>query len=82
MINNSLDWHDLKVVLLRNSRDLKYRRELEKMISNIEKEITELSKAEVDLRRGKKHRAIELLEKVNKDIEVVEEFILVARLST
>lgn len=82
MINSSLEWHELKINLLKNLRGLRYRRELEKMISNIEKEITELSKAEVDLRRGKKHRAIELLEKVNKDIEVVEEFILVARLST
>jgi hypothetical protein len=50
------------------------------MINNIGTEVTLLSKAEVLARRGNKTSAIELLEKINNDIELVEEFILVAAL--
>jgi hypothetical protein len=50
------------------------------MIDNIGVEVTALSKAEVLARRGSKHVAEEILLKINTDIEMVEEFILVAAL--
>jgi hypothetical protein len=48
------------------------------MIRNISIEVSELSKAEVQARQGKKGRAAELLIKINQDIEMIEEYLLVA----
>jgi hypothetical protein len=50
------------------------------MIENIRAEVTALSKAEVEARQGRKHHAEELLIRVNQDIEMVEEYLLVAAL--
>ena len=50
------------------------------MVRNISPSVTELSKEEVLLKRGRNQRAETLLEKINNDIEMVEEFILVAAL--
>jgi hypothetical protein len=80
MIETSLDWAPLRDKLLKDSRDTKHYRDIQKMVSNISRSVTDLSRAEVDYRRGKKHRACELLEKINQDIETVQEFIVVANL--
>ena len=50
------------------------------MIENIRAEVTQLSRAEVEARRGKKHHAEDLLVKINQDIEMIEEYLLVAAL--
>ncbi len=50
------------------------------MIDNIRSEVTKLSIAEIDARRGKKLTAIELLKQINDDIELVEGYLLVAAL--
>jgi hypothetical protein len=50
------------------------------MIDNVGVEVTALSKAEVLARRGSKHFAEEILVKINNDIEMIEEFILIAAL--
>ncbi len=84
MIRNSLEWAQLSSNLqhtvgskigIKPNRQQAY-----KMISNIGTEIILLSKAEVLARRGIKSPASELLEKINTDIKMVEEFILVAAL--
>ena len=51
-----------------------------RMLDNIGTKITRLSKAEVLARRGQPGRAAELLTQINDDINLVEEFILVAAL--
>jgi len=84
MIRNSLDWTCIESTL-RHQANTKIdtpdnRYQVCRMINNIGAEITLLSKAEVLARRGNRHSAIELLEKINNDIELVEEFILVAAL--
>jgi hypothetical protein len=50
------------------------------MIDNIGAEVTLLSRAEVLAKRGDKHSAPRLLEQINNDIKLLEEFILVAAL--
>jgi hypothetical protein len=79
-IETSLDWMMLENTLLRQSNKLTHNREISKMIANIGKEVSELSKAEVTARQGKRLKAYELLNKINNDIEIVEEFILIAAL--
>jgi hypothetical protein len=51
-----------------------------KMLRSITEEVSKLSQAEVRVRAGRKHDADEILVKVNQDIELVEEYILVAAL--
>ena len=78
--STSLEWHDIKTELLRQSRSLKFERDVRRMILNIDKSIAELSKEEVIARRGSRYRVDELIKKINTDIVTVEEFILVAAL--
>ena len=80
MIKTSLDWPVSESALLRKAVGLIHEHEIKRMIKNIQLEVTELSKAEVLVRQGQKHRADELLAKVNNDIELVEEYLLVAAL--
>ena len=80
MIKNSLEWSSIETSLIHKANKLVYGRDVKRMIENIKAEISELSKAEVEARRGKKHRHAELLAKVNQDIELVEEYLLVAAL--
>lgn len=79
-ITSSLDWAEVETSLLNQTRGLMYRKDVVAMIRNIKPTVTELSKEEVNLKRGRNQRAEALLEKINNDIEVVEEFILVAAL--
>lgn len=79
-INNSTEWNKLESSLLHKSADLKHGREIKKMIKNIHSDVTKLSKEEVEQRRGRSNKVMALLEKVNTDIEMVTEYILVAAL--
>lgn len=79
-IQTSLDWAKIETALLRQTRDLMFRRDVESLIRNIQPSITELSKEEVLLKRGRNQRAEMLVAKINNDIETVEEFILIAAL--
>jgi predicted translin family RNA/ssDNA-binding protein len=80
LIQNSLEWNKIETDLIHKSTFLKHGQEIRKMIYNIGREITELSKHEVQARRGKKGHAERLLIKINEDIETVEGFLLVAAL--
>lgn len=80
MIKTSLDWSKYETNLLRKTLKLGHGKEVRKMVENIRSEVTALSKAEVELRRGNKHATEAILVKINQDIEMVEEYLLVAAL--
>ena len=80
MITNSLEWNSLEDSLLRQARGLTHGKEINRMIDNIRAEVTKLSIAEIDARRGKKLAARELLTQINEDIELVEGYLLIAAL--
>jgi len=83
-IKISTDWgsieSELRYMIYSKIETLQNKSQILKMIDNIGHEVSELSRAEVEARQGKKHRAKELLIKVNQDIELVEEYLLVAAL--
>lgn len=79
-ITSSLDWAAIETDLLNRTRGLMFHKDVAAMIRNIKPSITELSKEEVLLKRGRNQRAEALVEKINNDIEMVEEYILVAAL--
>lgn len=80
IIKNSLEWNKLETILKNRTKNLTHRKDVSRMIENIQQEIKQLSIAEISARRGHKHRAEELLVKINQDIEMVEEYILIATL--
>lgn len=80
MIKTSLDWSVYETALLHKTQNLGHGKEVRKMIGNIRSEVTKLSKAEVEQRRGKKHATDDLLIKINEDIEMIEEYLLMAAL--
>jgi len=80
MIKTSLDWPAVEQDLLANSRGVRYQHQLVVMIHNIDQSVSNLSRAEVAARRGRSTQAEELLSKINQDIEMIREYILVARL--
>jgi hypothetical protein len=79
-IKSSTDWAEIETYLLSKSRKLANSRDVVHLIKNMQKEVTLLSKAEVDARRGKTGAAKELLPQINEDLEMVKEFLLVAAL--
>lgn len=79
-ITSSLDWSAIETDLLSRTRGLMFHKDVATMIRNIKPSVTQLSKEEVLLKRGRNRRAEELVEKINNDIELIEEYILVAAL--
>jgi hypothetical protein len=77
-IKNSLEWNQIESKLKNQARDLNHSKDIVKMINNIRIDIKKLSCAEILSRQGKRRPAEELLVKINQDIEMVEEYILVA----
>ena len=80
MITNSLEWNKVETTLRRQAKGLTHSRDIIRMIDNVGPEIKQLSIAEIQARRGRKILAEEILAKINQDIEMVEEYILVAAL--
>jgi polysaccharide pyruvyl transferase WcaK-like protein len=80
LIKISTDWNSYEEGLLNKTKGLSYEKEVRKMIENIRAEITTLSKAEVEDRRSKSHKSRDILEKINQDIEMVEEYLVIAAL--
>ena len=80
IIKNSIEWSETESRLRKCIRGLTHERDIIKLINNLRITVTELSKAEVEARRGRSANTISLLVKVNQDIEIVEEYILVAAL--
>ena len=77
-IQTSIDWTLIESDLHSKCRHFTHADEVRRMIRNITSEVTELSKAEVLARQGRKDLAAKLLIQINQDIEMVEEYLLVA----
>ena len=80
MIQTSLEWPTIENNLMSKAKLLKNSKDVKKMLKNINIRISELSKAEVAARRGKPNRAKDILEKVNQEILIVREYLLLAAL--
>lgn len=84
MIGNSVEWAIADNILRQQVNSKIYtqsnKQDVCRMLDNIGAKITKLSRAEVLARRGQKAQAVELLTQINDDINMVEEFILVAAL--
>ncbi len=79
-IVSSLEWAALDIELTRKTSKLEYGRDIRKMIRNIQTQVDELSRAEVEKRHNRSNKADELIIKINNDIEMVNEYLLVAAL--
>ena len=79
-IASSTEWATVETALINNTSKLMFRKDVIAMIRNIQPLVTELSKAEVNQRRGLSNNVDELLIKINDDIDLVEGYILVAAL--
>ena len=80
MIKSSLDWYEAERDLLQKSKNIVHVRQMRKILDNIHGDVCELSIAEIDARRGKPKRAEALLQKINEDLKMLEEYILVTKL--
>ena len=80
MINNSLEWPAYEKSLLNKTQNLTHGFQVRRMIRNIRPEVTLLSRAEVEKRRGRNHATDDILKRINDDIEMVEQYLLVAAL--
>lgn len=81
MIKNSLDYPTYRDQLMLSIKALPYNRELRKMLSNIDDMVSELSKAEVQARRGHKDIAgLPELKRVNESIKFLEQWIVMGAL--
>ena len=79
-IHTSLHWAPIESILLHQVCTLSHSRDLRLMIKNIQLTVTQLSKSEVEMRRGHSNNVKDLLSKINDDIDLVESYILVAAL--
>lgn len=81
MIQVSLDWQERRATLGVQIRSLPYNRELLLMLTNIDKLVGKLSRAEVSARR--KHRPVSELPElaaVNDAINTLEQWIIMGKL--
>lgn len=80
-IKTALDWPKVEAVLLENGRNLKnyeHRNEVVKIIHNLEKMVSQLSKLELEARRSpfkSNQRVNEQLVKVNEEINNLEQWL-------
>lgn len=81
MIKTSLDWYKAEQDLLQKSKNIVHVREMRKILDNIHDDVYELSIAEIDARRGKPKKAESILQKINEDLAMLEEYILIAKLT-
>jgi hypothetical protein len=79
-IASSIEWTSIETILVNSTSHLMFRKDVVTMIRNIRPRINELSKAEVNKRRGLSNNVDELLISINNDIDLVEGYILVAAL--
>ena len=80
-IETSLDWFNVSNKLRTQLDNLPYNNDLHKMLKNIEKMVTELSKLEVEARRIRNTSyLIDRVNDINKSIDHLEKLILMASL--
>lgn len=80
-INKATDWQSLSVSLRKQMSSIGYNPDLQKMYTNIEKMVSDLSKLEVEFRRTNKFTAVEeQLNKINNSLNHLEKLLLMAQL--
>lgn len=80
-INNSLDWNSEGIRLQRELNSVGYNPDLQKMFNNISNMVDDLSKMEVHSRRlHKTSYTEEKVKAINKAIDHLEKFLLIAKL--
>jgi ATP-dependent 26S proteasome regulatory subunit len=79
-IEKSTDWCQTEITLLARTRKLTHSAELSKMIKNLNAKVTALSKQEVKSRQNPGYHIGHLVEDINKDILLIEEYMLIANL--
>ena len=80
-IENSLDWQDVHTKLRKQIITVGYNPDLSKMLDNITKMVSELSKLEVEARRVRKTYMIQdTIDYINKAIDHLEKLLLIAQL--
>lgn len=81
MIQQSIDYSDYRAKLLGQIKALPYSRELRMMLDNIDKMVTDLSRAEVYARRNHKTVSdLPELDRVNKAIQELEKWLVMGAL--
>ena len=80
-IQTALDWQEVSSKIHSDLHSLGYNPDLQKMFSNVQLMVTELSKLEVDARRNHNTlRVDECLVKINEAIDRLEKLLLIAKL--
>ena len=80
-IEQSLEWAPLKDELMSQIKTLSYNPDIRRMITNIDKMVVELSKAEVEARRTKRPYTVQkYLDHINESLETIDKFITLAHL--
>lgn len=80
-IERALDWNKVSDDLRTQMGTIGYNPDLRKMLANIDKMVTELSKLEVSFRRVQKNIILdEKVAEINKAIDHLEKLILMAKL--
>lgn len=82
VIHSSSDWPAVEAELKRRLKTIGYNGDLERMFKNLCREITTLSKLEVDARRTRDVRlSSEQLTKINSILTTLEQWMIIAALS-
>ena len=80
-IERALDWNQISDELRSQLGTIGYNPDLRKMLKNIDKMVTELSKLEVSFRRTQKYAMLDdKVYEINKAIDHLEKLILMAKL--
>lgn len=80
-IERAIDWHDTSNHLRTQMSAIGYNPDLHKMLSNIDKMVSELSKLEVTFRRTQKYSVLDdRVLQINNAINHLEKLLLIAKL--
>lgn len=77
----STEWFGIEDELKAMGRKLRYNSDLYDLLHNVRDRVSDLSKEEVKARSHRSNRVDELLVLINDDIELIEEYLLIAILA-
>ena len=80
MIESSLDWSGIENEMLSKLKECVYNKEVKRMIENVSVDVKKLSQLEVDDRRNRTQRSKELVKRINDNILMIDQYILMAKL--
>jgi hypothetical protein len=80
-IERAIDWDKVSIDLQSQLSNIDYNPDLKRMLKNIEKMVSELSKLEVTIRRSGKYSILDdKVLQINNSINHLEKLILIAKL--